>query len=267
MPNRPHFFPPSAFFLLIAALSLSLSAADGSWRLATVEAQPDGSHRIQLSRETPTNRLAGPGFFRVITASTWPAGLVPIFAVEREGRLELRRRPPAGQENITDPLFFAFPPLGNTDAARLAGRWQIQSTNEYGDRNWTFFELTAERERVAGRFDQNTDYRFAFINGGTWRSNRLTLDIEYIQDRYQLEAEWKDGRLSGTWRRPDDSERGHWAGTRPEPDSGVPEVERSVPLWEWRRVTDGARRYGLDPELSLDGWERMPEPLCRVWLP
>ena len=48
--------------------------------------------------------------FRAVTGKTAPSGLVPIFAVETHGRIELRRIPGKGQESFSDPVFFAWPP-------------------------------------------------------------------------------------------------------------------------------------------------------------
>src|SRR5688572_17015549 len=47
--------------------------------------------------------------FLAICTNSWPAGLVPVFAVEKTNRVELRRRPALGQESFSEPLFFAHP--------------------------------------------------------------------------------------------------------------------------------------------------------------
>jgi hypothetical protein len=39
----------------------------------------------------------------------------------------------------------------------------------------------------------------------------------------------------------------------------------AVALYEWRRASDGARRYELEGEAPDKGWERTARPLCRVW--
>ncbi|MBN9693611.1 MAG: hypothetical protein J0M24_25475 [Verrucomicrobia bacterium] len=234
--------------------------AEDAWQALEFVLEPNGQHRARLH---PTNS-APPGSRWVFTASSWPAELVPIFEVERNGHRELRRRPPLGRENTTDPLFFARAPTHDPTATALAGRWQIQATNVHGGKHWTFLELTVESGKVAGRFDPHTDYRFAFMTGGDWKTNRLQLNVEYIQDRYELTADGRDGKLSGTWRQPDDSEHGTWTATRaPAP---APPTGRTEPLWEWRRA-DGIRRYGPASLNPGPEWERSPEPLCEVWLP
>src|SRR5687767_1891668 len=44
--------------------------------------------------------------FLAVCTNSWPAGLIPIFAIDKTNRVELRRRPALGQENFSEPLFF-----------------------------------------------------------------------------------------------------------------------------------------------------------------
>ncbi len=254
------------FLLLVLGLVLHRSHGAGvEWRGAVFEPATDGSNRLRLVRDAagPPSR---PLEIRVPTSRSWMAGWVPVFEVKRDGQFELRRRPPIGRENMTDPLFFALPPESDSESIGIAGRWQIQSTNSSGGRHWTSLELTSVSGRISGRFDQDTDYRFAFITGGTWGTNRLQIQVEYIQDRYELSAQVTSNRLHGTWRRPDDSERGTWAGRRELPDPPVLVPPQAVPLWEWRNET-GRHRYGIEPGWTSPGWVRQEEPVCRVWRP
>lgn len=206
---------------------------------------------------------AKPAFLAVVQRE-WPAGLVPLFPVEKDGRFELRRLPPKGRENFTDPLFFALPRTDETNVAALAGRWSITSTNSSNHKHWLAMDLAVDGERVAGRLDQDTDYRFAYVTEGTWRTNRLTLTIEYLNDRYELTANFRDGRLAGSWRRSDYTEHGTWVATRPQPQPIVPPVETARPIYEWRGP-DKKRRYGFGDEPLGTGWERTEPPLGRVW--
>lgn len=251
--------------LLLVLLGSRIGAADWEWRDAVLELLPDDSHRLRWTSPAASNSNAVVRL-RLITSSTWPTGLVPVFEIERDGRYELRRHPMKGRENVSDPLFFALPPVSDADAVLIAGRWQIQATNEHGGRHWTSLELTSEFGHVAGRFEQNTDYRFAYITGGYWKPPELRLDAEYIQDHYELTARGASNRVSGTWRRPDDSERGTWAAVRRPAEPAIPIVEPTLPLWEWRH-RDGRRRYGVDGIWTGADWERQTEPVCRVWRP
>jgi hypothetical protein len=201
--------------------------------------------------------------FRAVVTNEWPAGLVPLFAVEGRQGFELRRLPLRGQENFSDPLFFALPPEQEPAALKIAGRWDCVAGREGELKDYFGWELSIENENVSGRFDQGSEYRYPYITAGSFRSNRLELRVEYIQDAYLLEGEWKEGKLSGKWRRSDDSEGGTWEAAR-EPVR-LPDAKQSVPLYEWRRAADGKRRYALDGEKLEPDWERAATPLCRVW--
>jgi hypothetical protein len=207
-------------------------------------------------------RLGAPVFLAVVT-NEWPTGLVPIFAVEKAHGVELRRRGLAGEENTSEPLFFALPPEDEPDAAKVAGRWECRAVRATDSRNFLVWELAVEMETVSGRFDQDTEYRVAHIAGGTFRSNRLELRVEYLRDAYVLTGDWRDGTLKGDWRRTDDEERGTWEADR-EPAPPPPRGE-VVRLFEWRRASDNARLYAVEGNTRAAGWERSPRPLCRVW--
>lgn len=199
--------------------------------------------------------------FRAVCTNQWLPGLVPMFLVERRGQIELRRRPLRGQENTTEPLFFALPLEDEADAQRLAGRWEcnaIRGNNTRADMGW---ELTMDGTNVVGRFDQYSEYRYAFVTGGTFQSNRLELKVEYISDIYMILGEWQNGQLVGTWRQNNDGEKGTWKAYR---DTVVTfSANGSVALYEFRNGT--ARRYAFEDEKPGAGWERGSRALCRVW--
>jgi hypothetical protein len=195
-----------------------------------------------------------------LCTNVWLPGLVPIFGVEKTNRFELRRRPPRGQEDSTEPLFFALPLADEADAALLAGRWEVEATR--GDSEVDLaLELTVETNAVAGRFDQYSEYRFAYLAGGSFRSNALSLRVEYLSDIYLLTAAVAEGKLTGRWHRDDNSEVGVWNAERR--GLVVSAATNVVELHEWRRGSE--RRYTVGAERVDPGWERLPRPLCRVW--
>ena len=177
-------------------------------------------------------------FYAVVT-NNWPTGLVPIFAVELTNHIELRRRPRRGKENGTEPLFFALPPQDEPEAAKVAGRWELEAVRYGGTKDFPVWELAVEGDQVSGRFDQNTDYRFAYLMGGTFQSNVLELRVEYINDAYIIQGTWNADTMNGRWRRADHSEDGPWQATRPA--AVVPPNTNVVNLYEWRR--NDARDY------------------------
>lgn len=182
--------------------------------------------------------------FRALAGREWPEGWVPLFVVSRAGKVELRRLPPKGQESQADPLCFVRPRSNEPEAARLAGTWTCQARSEHGARHRVRWQLAVDRERVAGRLDQETDYRFAHVTEGTWKTNRLVLKVEYIADRYELVGDWTGGRLRGTWRREDGTDGGTWEAERPALEGPVPELTAN---WDLVREPDsqGGFRHRL----------------------
>ena len=119
-----------------------------------------------------------------------------------------------------------------------------------------------ETNRVTGRFDPETDYRFAYVSGGVFLSNRFNLKIEYIQNRYELEGVLEETTLKGTWVKMDGSEQGEWTARRdPYYRLRLP-ADNAVPLYAWRPSETDPWAYTLDPkEFSIH--ER--RVLCKVW--
>lgn len=220
----------------------------------------------QLAAGQPAARLREIAFRAVVT-NVWLPGLVPVFGIERPNDFELRRRPPPDQEPFLEPLFFALPPEDDLESTRLAGYWECRAIRGDGSRAWLGWELAVEGEEVAGRFDQNTEYRFGLITGGTFREGRLVLHAAYNADRYLLNGVCEEGRLRGHWRHVADTERGTWEASRAAADLRLPPAAEAVPLYEWRRRPDGARRYAFADEPMEPAWERTARPLCRVWRP
>jgi hypothetical protein len=189
-------------------------------------------------------------------------GLVPIFGVEKTNHFELRRRPARGQEDSTEPLFFAVPLEDEPEGLAIAGRWEVNAIR--GDSRVNLaLELTTETNAVAGRFDQYSEYRFAYLAGGTFVSNALHLRVEYTSDVYLLSALLSHGKLTGDWRRDDLSEVGTWKASRG--PAMLARATNTVRLYEWRRGHE--RRYAVDGESLPSDWKRSPRPLARVWKP
>jgi len=200
--------------------------------------------------------------FLAVTTNVWPAGLVPIFAVEKTNRVELRRRPALGQENSSEPLFYALAPADEPDATKIAGRWECLGVRGTGTKEFFGWDLCVDGENVAGRFDPFTDFRFARVVGGSFRSNHFEMRVEYIMDAYLVRGTWRDGRMKGAWTRVDESESGTWEATRAK--FVVPPATNLGALYEWRRG-DNARCYRLEGETLAREWQRGTRPLCRVW--
>lgn len=198
---------------------------------------------------------------------TPPSGLVPVFAVETQGRTELRRLPARGQESFSDPLFFAWPPRSESEAGRISGRWEALAIREDRSRHRFALELAVAAERVSARFDPDTDYRFAHLTEGRWNGGRLDLRVEYLNDRYRLSVERRKDCWTGTWRLDDDSASGPLELWREAPAAEAPSRRGTIALHECRKAGEPERIYRLAGEPLPPGWSRVSPPLCEVWRP
>jgi hypothetical protein len=203
--------------------------------------------------------------FLAFPATNWWMGLVPLFAVEREGRFELRRRAARGEENTTEPFCFILPLADEPMAGAIAGAWDCTGTRPGGATSWFGWELAVEGENLSGRFEQGSEFRVAYLTGGTVRSNRVRLTVEYVMDHYELAGEWRAGEMSGTWRQVGEESSGVWRAKRVagrDPGLGRSPAEM---LYEYRHRREGTRRYATAAELEAPDWERSARPLGRVW--
>jgi hypothetical protein len=203
--------------------------------------------------------------FRAVLTNQWLPGLVPLFAIERQDRFELRRLPPGGQANITEPFCFALPPNEEPHAALIAGRWRCLAKRADETTVYPDFEIASHGTNISARFDQGSEYRFAFIVGGSFVGDRLELRIEYIADHYEMTAQLQAGKLAGQWRHLNGTERASWTAERDLPGFEPPRNVPTADLYEWRESSGGIQ-YLLQGE-SLEGGTRAKQPLARVWLP
>ena len=245
---------------------VTTACAAEKWKLEPIlrTTSSNGQERLTTRRgiSADASRKAETAFVAVVSSS-WPTGLVPVFAIENESRFELRRLPARGTEGGADPLFFALPREDEPHATRIAGAWSGAATNAQGAKYFPEWELAVDDERIAGRFSPSGEYRVAYITGGTFRSNRLEIHAEYVQDRYTLSGDLRNGELTGTWRQHDDSEHGKWSAARGEQGT-APSATNTAALYEWRRGEE--RRYAITSP-SGTGWQRGSKPLCRIWKP
>lgn len=224
-----------------------------------------GFARSTKPAEPPFVATTNAAVFRAIQSPDWPVGLVPVFAVEKGGRWELRRHPGRGQEDFTDPLFFGLPAPEESATAFVAGRWEISATRSDGSTLRLAIEIAEHHGRITGRFDQTTDYRFAQITGGTTDGIRLDLDVKYINDEFRLLTTHAGERWKGRWTRRDETEGGALELFRPAVAQAVPTA--SIGLFEARPQTGEGhdRRYLLADEPVPVGWTRATNALVRVW--
>jgi hypothetical protein len=160
-------------------LGFGASLVPGYWVLgiwlvlssgAAAELQPVYRHKDKLVTTEDCDfpklktHLEGMAFHAVVT-NVWPAGLVPIFGIEKTNQFELRRRPARGKEKATEPLFFALPPEDEPDAAKIAGRWELEAVRFSGSKEYPVWELAwkATRSQVASIKAPTTDLPISWV--------------------------------------------------------------------------------------------------------
>ncbi len=225
---------------------------------------PDEEEKLATSIDADKDRAAkSEVVFLAVVTNRWLPGLIPLFAIETETGFRLSRQPPPGEERFLEPLFFALPPEEEAEASRVSGHWECRATR--GDGTLTYFgwDLAIDKEKAFGRFDPDTDYKFASITRGSFLSNRLELRVEYIADVYLLTGAWRENRLQGEWVARDSSETGTWSCHHTA--SYLLPANQTCRLYEWTDASGRKRRYGIENETAQPNWNRAKTPLCRVW--
>lgn len=203
--------------------------------------------------------------FRAVVSRRWPSGLVPIFLVRKKGGITLRRFPPSGQEGLIEPLFFGLPSEGEETKRDLLGRWECIATHEDGAKEYFSWDLTLQGSDLVGRFDVDTDFRFASIMNGHFLKDQIRMDVQYIEARYHLEGQMAQGDLSGEWSRTDEEGKGTWEAQRPELPPRLPKAGLCH-LWAFKK--DGhSEIYRVEGQAIDPDWIRDEQPLCRLWRP
>lgn len=205
--------------------------------------------------------------FRAVRPTGWFKGLVAIYAVERENRTELRRLPGRGQENLADPYFLVVPNADEPpEVWQISGLWEVSALRSDKSPATFAWEIASDGSgKIAGRFEQLTDYRFAHLMPGKFLNGQIELGVEYINQRFNVKGTWSPGQLKGTWAELDSTDGGTWHAKHAMQETPRWEDQTLTPLWEWIRDPDGARHYGPEPGPHGTGWTRSARPLGRVW--
>jgi hypothetical protein len=237
------------------------------WRMVPVyEASYEGTEKLALAETLAAEgrTITNAPVFYAVSAREWLPGLVPLFAIEKAGQFELRRRPRRAHESFSEPLIFALPLPSEPDAPVIAGHWSIDGVRGDGSKVYLGWELSYEDGQVAGRFDQGGEYRWASIVGGTFRSNRIDLRVEYIADAYAISGGLKGGELTGTWQHLKATEQGQWKAVRDA--APIQPRGRTSPLFEWTSGAGTRKRYAPAETRLGEGWSRSAQPLALVWI-
>lgn len=201
--------------------------------------------------------------FRALVSRRWPSGLVPIFLVKKKDGIALQRFPPRGQEGLIEPLFFGLPSQGEETNRELLGRWECIATHEDGAKEYFSWDFTLQGSDLIGRFDVDTDFRFASILNGRLLKNQIRLDVQYIEAKYHLEGLMEQGDLKGEWSRTDEEGEGTWEAHRPELPPRLPQAE-VCHLWAFNKEGHSVI-YRVEGQAIDPGWIRDDQPVCQVW--
>lgn len=245
----------------LAALRGS-DAGLSSTRLVVKE-DAKGGFRDVVVRETGIGMEDGTSTgFRAVFSRKGVAGCVPVYRVPHGEVFELRRTPPRGLEADADPVFHAWPASDERDSARVSGRWEVRAVRADGSRLRFGMDLGAVRGSLVGRFDPDTDYRFARIPSGSWDGDALNLEVQHIQDRFEIRVRVEGERLTGRWRHEDGSEQGEWTAERAMGPS-VPREEELEDLLGWTGP-GGVRTWRPRSRPPGTDWTPDVVVLCRV---
>lgn len=264
-------------FKFTCLLGLLVGAWEGLYAQTSPQPQPTSLSRFQSTVSSgdqwqvahaqdsePPIEGSTASFYAVIS-QTWPNGFVPIYALERRGQYTLSRRPPKGQEGYTEPLFFALPLDKESKQIFVAGQWEVSAPHADGLRDDFQWELGFSESQLFGRFDQGTDYRFAFLTGGSFDGQAIRIEVEYVGSHYELTGRQESGFMSGQWRHLDEGEHGTWRAKPSAPIRLATDGFKTTALIQWKNKPSGTVLYA--PIGSFDGheWQAM-EDLCRVWI-
>lgn len=199
----------------------------------------------------------------------WPpnrrrAGLVPVFAVTDSKGIRLSRQPIDGEEAWAHPLFYAFDPDRDPAELPLDGFWRCLGNVPSGTRHDFGWELRTDGEKVAGRFDPDSVFRVASIDGGTFRNGELELRVSHAGAKYVVKGTLKGGAIEGRWQRLDEDESGTWSGAIADRQSRQKATSMVTPLFEYTEKASGKRVYRADSDWKEPGFERLEKPVCRV---
>lgn len=210
----------------------------------------------------PSSSKSNPLFFAV-TSHTWPSGLIPIYQTrQKDGTMQLTRRLTHGRENFVEPLFFALPLKKESHVAEISGRWSCEATHRDGNIDFMHWEITLIENAIVGRFDQDTDYRFAWLMEGHFNDPFIQLKAEYIDAKYELTGKLSKGQLEGTWRHLEDDDGGTWLAKPVDSVMSFDPTLNTVPLFVIKNGQSNQPLWQIGGEKPDTG-----SALCRIWSP
>lgn len=113
---------------------------------------------------------------------------------------------------IAVALFIPLAIQAAPDSVGLAGTWQCVSHG--GDQGTMPFTLTFQQDgqNISGHV--SSQLGDADFDGGTFKNNHLHFVIQGDGDSYDLNAIYKDGKLTGAWTTTVSGKKGTWEGSK-----------------------------------------------------
>ncbi|MGH9343628.1 MAG: hypothetical protein ACRD19_07705 [Terriglobia bacterium] len=100
----------------------------------------------------------------------------------------------------------------SNEQAPLTGTWQcVSHGGQQGDMTFT---LTFQQDNQSVSGHVSSQLGDADFSSGTFKNNHLHFVIEGDSDSYDLNADYKDGKLTGTWTTTVSGHKGTWEGQK-----------------------------------------------------
>ena len=222
----------------------------------------DGKTRYALGERLAETqewaRVSEAAFFAV--PPTRPrAGLVPVYAVSRDGHTVLEAGAPAGSNRNLEPLFHALPGTAVAAAKSLNGSWHFKA------RTSDDFEVLFDAQLIqnANRIEI-ADRESGKSGRGSVDGSRLELNLASDDHQFRLVGEWHERSIAGEWKQVDGTDHGTWTARRADPTTTEDSSPAVVALFEYT-LPDGQRIYSTDPVGPERAAPRPAGPVCRVW--
>jgi len=230
----------------------------------------EGRHRLCVTQEPGARVIA-----EVLPPGDPVEGSAALFEVHARGHASLRRLPGMGREDeavvlcrVMDTVRADPGPWNVGERPAVEGRWRVVSRGSDGSVHRLAWEWWSDGRELAGRFDPDTDFRFAHILRGTNGAGRVAFTVEYIQDRYDVAGGATATGWAGTWTKRGESDAGTWTAERGDGERRVArdvEARRAEPLHVWTRAVDGACWVGLGNDRPEGGGWGEPVVLGAAW--
>ncbi|MGH9353894.1 MAG: hypothetical protein ACRD2G_17320 [Terriglobia bacterium] len=100
----------------------------------------------------------------------------------------------------------------SNDQAPLTGTWQCVSHG--GEQDPMNFTLTFQQDGQSVSGHVSSPLGEANFTSGTFKNNHLHFVIQGDSDSYELNADYKDAKLTGTWATTASGHKGTWEGQK-----------------------------------------------------